>query len=129
MAVMRILGTGLGGLAGWVAVMVCSWETNVDVDTDINKFGLVAWLTVTTAVVAYFSIGNGFAAQLGPASSGAKAEIWFVLTQALIALETEAGKGPANDLVANRVVATATGECTPRRDVESMILDFSLSNK
>ena len=108
---MRLLGTSLGGFAGWLALVVCSgFASHIDADTDINKYGLAAWLTTVTIVVAYFSIGDGLAAQFGPGSSAAKVEIWFVLTMVIVSLEVEAGKGHANDIVANRVVATATGE-------------------
>lgn len=111
LASMRLLATVLGGLAGWLAVFVCSgFASRIDADTDINKYGLAAWLTTVTIVVAFFSIGDGLAAHVGPVSSAAKVEIWFVLTMVLVSLEVEAGLGPANDLVANRVAATATGE-------------------
>ena len=88
--------------------MVCSGSYDPP-PKDINPYGIVVWLTVTTSIAASFSVGPGFMSRLGPASDIAKLEVWFVVTHSLLALEAYADKGSVNDLVVNRVVATVTG--------------------
>lgn len=107
-AAMRIIATLLGGVAAWIGVMVCSGSYDPP-PKDINPYGIVVWLTVTTSIAASFSVGPGFMSRLGPASDIAKLEVWFVVTHSLLALEAYADKGSVNDLVVNRVVATVTG--------------------
>lgn len=56
--IQRILGTCLGGFAGWLGIIVCSWSFADD--ATINPYGLTAWLTVFTMLCAYFaSLASG----------------------------------------------------------------------
>lgn len=105
--IMRAIGTSLGGFFAWLGIIVCSWS--YDDDAEINPYGLVAWLTVSTVIVACFSVDSGMASRLGLGYDHGYTGLYFVLAESLIALEVFVGSGTKGDLTTNRVVATLTG--------------------
>ena len=107
LSVQRTLGTCAGGFFAWLGIIVASGS--YDEQAEINPYGLVAWLTITTGIAAYFSVEPGFAARLGMSPDNGKMGMYFIMTQALIALETQAGSGARNNLTVNRIIATASG--------------------
>jgi len=106
--IQRIIGTCLGGFCGWLGVIVCSWS--YDNDAEINPYGLIAWLTISTTLGAYFvSLGSGISARMGKDQDDGYVGMYFSMTQALIALEVFLGAGDKSGLTLNRIVATVTG--------------------
>jgi hypothetical protein len=106
--IQRALGTALGGFMAWLGIIVASWS--YDDDAEINPYGLVAWLTVTSTLIGgYLSVDKGIAARMGGGYDHGYTGTYFIMTEALIALEVYAGQGSKNGLTANRLVATLTG--------------------
>jgi hypothetical protein len=105
--VQRGFGTALGGFMAWLGIIVCSWS--YDDDAEINPYGLCAWLTVSCAVAAYFTIDPGFAARVGGSYDHGFSGIYFAMTEVLIALEVFRGAGSKEALTLNRVVANLAG--------------------
>jgi hypothetical protein len=104
----RIIGTCLGGLLAWLGIIVCSGSYNDN--SEINPYGLVAWLTIFTMLCGYFySLGSGVSAHFGKDKDHGYVGTYFTATQALIALDVYLGKGDKNGLTLNRIVATITG--------------------
>ena len=103
----RMLGTASGAFMGWLAIIICSGS--YDSSTPVNMYALVAWLTLTTGVVAYFSIPPGPAAFFGLGQNAGMAGMYIAMTQALVALEVALDVGERDIIVSNRVVATVTG--------------------
>jgi len=103
----RAVGNAVGGFSAWIAIIVCSGS--YDQDAEVNLYGLVAWLSVTTAIVAYLFTPDGPEALLGLDPDDGMYGTYFVSTQALCAIEIALGKNKRDIIVANRVVATITG--------------------
>jgi hypothetical protein len=103
----RAVGTAAGGFLAWLAIIICSGSYNSD--AEVNYYGLIAWLTITTGVVAYFSIPEGQAAYMGLNHNTGMAGMYCAMTQALCVIEIALGTGQRDVIVANRVVATITG--------------------
>ena len=104
--VARIIGTLVGGFAGWLGAIVCAGST--DESVEMNPYGLVAWLTVTSVACGWVFTEKGTAYAGLNKDTGAFGN-YFSATQALIMLDIFIGKGTRNDLVANRTIATFTG--------------------
>jgi hypothetical protein len=105
----RAVGSAAGGFAAWIAIIVCSGTYADDDQQEVNLYGLVAWLTVTTAIASYLTIPDGPLAMMGPSPASGMYSMYFVMTQALCALEVALGYGDRNTIVANRIVANLTG--------------------
>lgn len=104
----RIIGTCFGGFLAWLGIIVCSGSYNDN--SEINPYGLVAWLTIFTMLCGYFySLGSGVSAHFGKDKDHGYVGTYFTATQALIALDVYLGKGDKNGLTLNRIVATITG--------------------
>ena len=103
----RMLGTATGAFMGWLAIIVCSGS--YDSSTPVNLYGLVAWLTFTTGIIAYFSTPPGPAAFFGLNQNAGMVGMYIAMTQALVALEVALDVGERDVIVSNRVVATVTG--------------------
>jgi hypothetical protein len=103
----RFVGTALGGFAAWLGIIVASGS--YDDDSEVNPYGLVAWLTFWTVVVSFFALEPGAAAAFGSSHDHGTPIMYFSLTQALIALEVYSGAGSKGDITVNRMVATLSG--------------------
>jgi hypothetical protein len=104
----RIIGTALGGFSAWLGVIVCAWS--YDEHTDINPYGLTAYLTVTTVFAGiYFTLDAGVMSRMGMGHDHGYSGLYFAMTQALLALEIFWGIGTRSELVSNRIVATSSG--------------------
>lgn len=108
---MRLGGTLLGGFTGWLALVVCSGFAPDG--APINPYGLVAWLTITTAFFGYITAFEpGMHSYLGVGHDHGYLGLYFLLTQSVVTLEAYHGKGTRNQLALNRIVANVVGILT-----------------
>jgi len=105
--IFRTIGTVAGGFSAWIAVIVCSGS--FDDQPDINPFALAAWLTITSTLVVFLNSDEGINSFSGLSYDHGMAANYFIMTQALIALEVNSGSGDRDDLVTNRIAATVAG--------------------
>lgn len=103
----RLFGTCLGGFLAWLGIIVASWS--YDDNAEINPYGLVAWLTITNMICAWVGLEGGIMSFMGQGNDHGHAVMYTIMTEALIALEINAGSGSRDDLTINRIVATLTG--------------------
>lgn len=104
----RVLGTALGGLVGWLGVVVASGSGKDD--APINPFGLVVWLTVFTAIGASRAIDPGFMALMGASKQKeGYVGVYFIITMYLVGIEAYHGDTPAPVLALNRIASNAAG--------------------
>ena len=106
--ILRLIGTIGGGFLGWLGVIVCSWSYDDDM-AEIDPYGMVVWLLVTTMVVAHYSIDSGLAAWSGSSYDHGTWGKYFVATQALIFFDTKAGPHTRDEITVNRIVANCSG--------------------
>lgn len=70
--ILRLIGTAIGGFSGWLAVTACGED---------GIYGLIAWLTVFTALGAYIGLPRGFKARIGLSPDYGYGASYFVMTQ------------------------------------------------
>ena len=96
---LRALGTVAGGFSGWLALTACK----------SNPWGLGAWMTITSSLVAYSGLPKGFSSRFGLDHDLAWGPAYFAMTQALVVMEVYAGYGTKNDITVNRIIANLVG--------------------
>lgn len=109
--IVRVIGTLLGGFFGWLAIVVSSGSTSND--APINPYGFVAWITITSSVMAYFlAFDSGLNAYMGIDYDHGYIGAYLIATQALVAFMVYHGEGGRGELAVNRIVATVIGVLT-----------------
>lgn len=79
--ILRMAGTIIGAFSGWLALLACE---DGSIPHNHNKYGVIAWLSITSTVATYVSTERGFAARIGLSNDYAYGPIYFVLTQVII---------------------------------------------
>jgi len=104
----RAFGTVIGGFSAWLGLIVCSGS--YDSDAEVNPYGLVTWLTVTTAVASFFTLEDGNQAFMGPSPQNGFSGLYYILTQSLIIMRVVVTEsGTRNQIAVNRIVANLSG--------------------
>ena len=101
--VARFGGTVLGAFSAWSATKVCGTYPNT------SRVGLLAWLTIVAFVVIFWCIQPGVMSMMGQRREVGTLGMYFLMTQALIALEAVDGAHDINDLTLNRMVSQLVG--------------------
>lgn len=106
--ILRSLGTIAGGFFGWLALLACE---DSRFDSGFNPYGLVAWLTITTAGATYSATQRGFFARLGLSGDYSFGPIYFVITEVIVIMYCHLFFGPKgrNDVAVNRMVSNLVG--------------------
>jgi len=106
--ILRCLGTVSGGFFGWLALIACE---DSSFDSGFNSYGLVAWLTITTAAATYSATNRGFFARLGLSGDYSFGPIYFVITEVIVVMYCFLYFGPAgrHDVAINRIVSNLVG--------------------
>ena len=105
---LRAAGTIAGAFSAWIAVLVCSGGS-YDPNPDISPVALGAWLAVTGPFFAYWFIPPGPAALMGFDPDVGYFSMYFVMTQAVVAMDIYGGSGTRGEVVVNRIVGNLTG--------------------
>ena len=106
--ILRALGTVAGGFFGWLALLACA---DARFPSGFNPYGLVAWLTLSTAAATYSATNRGFFARLGLSGDYSFGPIYFVITEVIVVMYCFLFFGPTgrNDVAINRVVSNLVG--------------------
>lgn len=103
---LRFVGTLVGGFSAWLGLTVCASSSY---DNEINPYGLIAWMTATTAITIYLGTETGFLARMGTSHDYGYAAQLFVVTQSIITLYAVNGQGTKDELVVGRIVSNIDG--------------------
>jgi hypothetical protein len=106
-AFQRELATILGCGLAWIGAIICRWS--YEDGPPLNPYGVVVYMTVLTAIVAYFSYNPGLASMLGAQAQWGKTGFLTIVFMDLIIMQVFYGQGSNNELTLNRIVATFTG--------------------
>eukprot|EP00578_Thalassiosira_sp_NH16_P010128 CAMPEP_0181121664 /NCGR_PEP_ID=MMETSP1071-20121207/24867_1 /TAXON_ID=35127 /ORGANISM="Thalassiosira sp., Strain NH16" /LENGTH=955 /DNA_ID=CAMNT_0023206515 /DNA_START=190 /DNA_END=3057 /DNA_ORIENTATION=- len=105
---LRLLGTCLGGFSGWLAVLACQDSSHRG---EINPYGLIAWLTITTSVCVFVATERGFMARIALSADYMNGSVYFVVTEVIVVYYCFYLTGPEsiNAVAVNRIVANVVG--------------------
>ena len=98
-SILRALGTVTGAFSGWLALTACN----------TNPWGLGAWMTIMSTIVAYLGLPTGFSSRFGLDHDLAWGPAYFAMTQALVAMEVYWGYGTKNDITVTRILGNLAG--------------------
>jgi hypothetical protein len=104
--ILRALGTVTGGFFGWLALLACE---DSRFEAGYNPFGLVAWLTISTAGATYSATNRGFFARLGLSGDYSFGPIYFVITEVIVVMYSYLFPIERNDVAVNRIVSNLVG--------------------
>lgn len=106
--ILRGLGTVFGGFFGWLALLACE---DSRFEAGFNPYGLVAWMTITTAGATFSATNRGFFARLGLSGDYSFGPIYFIITEIIVVMYCYLFFGPEgrNDVAINRIVANLVG--------------------
>ena len=97
-SLLRALGTVGGAFSAWLALTISG-----------NPAVLGIWATLTSSVLAYYTLPQGFSSRFGLDQDLAWGCGYFVMTQYLIVVTVYKGFGTLNDVTVNRIVANLAG--------------------
>jgi len=104
---LRMIGTVLGSFTGWLSTIACEDDSFA---SGLNTYGIVAWLTITSALATFSATDRGFLARVSLASDYSFGPIYFVITQVIIVLSVRGfGVDSRNAITVNRMVANLVG--------------------
>jgi hypothetical protein len=107
-ATQRTLGNCMGAFSAWLGIIVCSGSYHDN--SNINPYGFIAWLTVTSLMFTYFyALEPGSKTRMGYSQDHGCVGMYCSATQALVALEVYLGAGGKNGIALNRIAATISG--------------------
>ena len=78
---LRLIGTCLGGFSAWLAVLACQDSSHRG---EINPYGLIAWLTITTSVCVFIVTERGFMARVALSADYMNGSVYFVVTEVIV---------------------------------------------